>query len=133
MENFGAPESPLVTYPMDAAAPGDNWHESRPSPSGEDNAVYVPIPGDENYVDGDFTVCRGPQVPPVQSLSTIMRAQFISFATPSVPSLYTSTNHAAYSSILHFRCSSSISIEQLTFVSFCCRSQSSYWSANSNK
>ena len=58
----------------------------------EDDENYVPVPGDEDYVDGDFTICREPSAPPVQSLSAIMRAQFISFATPSVPSLYTSTN-----------------------------------------
>ena len=89
MENFEAPESPMVTYPPDAAAPGDNWNRSS---IGEDIEVYVPVPGDEDYVDGDFTICREPSAPPVQSLSAIMRAQFISFATPSVPSLYTSTN-----------------------------------------
>ena len=97
MENFEAPESPLVTHPSDSAAPGDNWNETRyetRSSIGEDNEVYVPVPGDENYVDGDFTFCREPNAPPVQSLSAIMRAQFISFTSPSVPSLYTSTNPA---------------------------------------
>ena len=54
----------------------------------------MPVPGDEDYVDGDFTICREPNAPPVQSLSAIMRAQSIAFATPSVPSLYTSTNPA---------------------------------------
>lgn len=62
MENFEAPESPPVTYPMDAATPGDNWNETRFS-LGEDNEVYVPVPGDEGHVDGDFTICREPKIP----------------------------------------------------------------------
>ena len=95
MEIIEAPESPQVTYPMDAAVPGYNWHDNRPSPTGEDNEIYVPVPGDEDYVDGDFTICREPpSVLPIQSLSAIMRTQFASFAIPSVPSLYNSTNPA---------------------------------------
>ena len=54
----------------------------------------MPVPGDEDYVGSDFTICREPNAPPVQSLSAMMRAQSISFATPSGPSLYTSTNPA---------------------------------------
>ena len=95
--HYSRPQSPMVTYPPDAAAPGDNWKETRyetRSSIGEDNEVYVPVPGDEDYMDCDFTICREPNAPPVQSLSAIMRAQFISFATPSVPTLYTSTNPA---------------------------------------
>ena len=66
MENFEAPESPMVTYPPDAAAPGDNWNETRyetRSSIGVDNEVYVPVPGDEDYVDGNFTICRKPKNP----------------------------------------------------------------------
>ena len=95
MENREAPDSPpLVTYPVDAAAPGYNWHDNRPSPEADEDQVYVPVPGDEDYQDGDFTICREIDAPPVQSLSAMMRAQSISFATPSVPSIHSSTNPA---------------------------------------
>ena len=102
MENREAPDSPpLVTYPMDAAAPGYNWHDNRPSPDVEEDHVYVPVPGDEDYQDGDFTICREIDAPPVQSLSAMMRAQSISFATPSVPSI--SRQLTLRAPALHFR------------------------------
>ena len=98
------PDSPpLVTYPRDAAAPGYNWHDNRPCPSAEDDQVYVPVPGDEDYVDADFTICREPNAPPIQSLSAIMRAKSISFATPSVPSIYSSTNPARPGAVALYR------------------------------
>ena len=52
---------------MDAAAPGYNWHDNRPSPDVEEDHVYVPAPGDEDYQDADFTICREIEAPPVQS------------------------------------------------------------------
>ena len=115
MENQEAPESPEVTYPMDAAAPGFNWHDNRPSPSAEDNEVYVPVQQDEDYIDFDFTMCREPPIlPPPQSLSAILRT---TFATPSVPSLFNSTNPApsgaslssASAAVTQFRLSSLLS------------------------
>ena len=93
--NQEIPDSPpLVTYPPDAAAPGYNWQDNRPSPTPDYDEIYVPVSGDEDYVESDFTICREPNAPPFQSLSAMMRAQSISFATPSVPSLHTSTNPA---------------------------------------
>ena len=56
MENQSALESPQVSYPMHAAAPGFNWHDNRPSPSADDNEIYVPVPGDEDFLRCDFTI-----------------------------------------------------------------------------
>ena len=90
MENQDAPVSPQITNPMDAAAPGYNWHDNRPSPSADDNEIYVPVPGDEDYVDCDYTISREPPILlPAQSLSAILRT---TFATPSVPSSSTQEN-----------------------------------------
>ena len=54
-----APESPLVTYPPDAAAPGYNYRAYYPpSPAGSE-AIYEPMPGDEDFVEQtstDFSV-----------------------------------------------------------------------------
>jgi hypothetical protein len=46
MSSQAAPDSPLVTYPPDAARPGYNYRDYfSPDP------IYVPVPGDEGFVD----------------------------------------------------------------------------------
>jgi hypothetical protein len=48
MSDSVAPDSPLVTYPPDAARPGYNYRDyylDSPDP------IYVPVPGDEGFVD----------------------------------------------------------------------------------
>ena len=52
MSDHVAPDSPLVTYPPDAARPGYNYRDYYPdSPDPE----YVPIQGDEDYVESNST------------------------------------------------------------------------------
>ena len=73
MNDQEIPDSPpLVTYPPDAAAPRYHWQDNRPSPTADYDEIYVPVPGDEDYVESDFTICREPNALPVQSLSAIM-------------------------------------------------------------
>ena len=105
MENREAPDSPpLVTYPRDAAAPGYNWHDNRPSPYAEDDQVYVPVPGDEDYVESDFTMCREIDAPPVQSLSAMMPAHTRKqFRLPLHPSLLYTHQLILRAPALHFR------------------------------
>ena len=52
MSDQAAPDSPFVTYPPDAARPGFNYRDHYPdSPDPE----YVPIQGDEDYVESNST------------------------------------------------------------------------------
>jgi hypothetical protein len=48
MSDSVAPESPLVTYPPDAARPGYNYRDYYPD---SPDPIYVPLPGDEGFVD----------------------------------------------------------------------------------
>jgi hypothetical protein len=48
MSDSEAPESPLVTYPPDAARPGYNYRDYYPD---SPDPIYVPMPGDEGFVD----------------------------------------------------------------------------------
>ena len=90
MDDQIAPESPLVTYPPDAAAPGYNYREYYPpSPSGSE-AIYEPMPGDEDFVDqtsADFSI-EATNVPQ----SDLSRIAASDFSSPSFPSLAKSTN-----------------------------------------
>jgi hypothetical protein len=48
MSDSVAPESPLVTYPPDAARPGYNYRDYYPD---SPDPIYVPVPGDEGFTD----------------------------------------------------------------------------------
>ena len=48
MSSQAAPNSPLVTYPPDAARPGYNYRDYYPD---SPDPIYVPVPGDEGFVD----------------------------------------------------------------------------------
>jgi hypothetical protein len=48
MSDLVAPESPLVTYPPDAARPRYNYRDYYPD---SPDPIYVPVPGDEGSVD----------------------------------------------------------------------------------
>jgi hypothetical protein len=48
MSSQDAPRSPLVTYPPDAAAPGYNYRDYYPD---SPDPVFVPVPGDEDFVE----------------------------------------------------------------------------------
>jgi hypothetical protein len=48
MSDSVAPESPLVTYPPDAARPGYNYRDYYPD---SPDPIYVPVRGDEGFVD----------------------------------------------------------------------------------
>jgi hypothetical protein len=48
MSSQAAPDSPLVTYPPDAARSGYNYRDYYPD---SPDPIYVPVPGDEGIVD----------------------------------------------------------------------------------
>jgi hypothetical protein len=48
MSSQAAPDSPLVTYPPDAAHPGYNYRDYYPD---SPDPIYVPVLGDEGFVD----------------------------------------------------------------------------------
>ena len=52
MSDQAAPDSPSVTYPPDAARPGYIYRDHYPD---SPDPMYVPIQGDEDYVESNST------------------------------------------------------------------------------
>ena len=52
MSDHVAPDSPFVTFPPDAARPEYNYRDHYPDPP---DPEYVPIQGDEDYLESNST------------------------------------------------------------------------------
>jgi hypothetical protein len=94
MSDSVAPDSPLVTYPPNAARPGYNYYPDSPDP------IYVSVPGHEGFVDQmtdleiaerarnfprrhNLTSVRLPPVPALHLRSQLSIPQIILYASAS--------------------------------------------------
>lgn len=84
MSDLQAPESPLVTYPPDAARPGYNFHdfyrsrEEQQAAESADDEDYVPIQGDEDF--GEMTgveLATDPTADNSQLASSLLSPSFL--------------------------------------------------------
>ena len=90
MNDEVAPESPLVSYPPEEPRRGYNYRNYYPpSPTGSE-AIYEPMPGDEDFVEepSDNISVEISNVPQ----SDLSRVAASDFSSPAFPSLATSTN-----------------------------------------